>query len=356
MGTKSENLSYIKSQKENEIKNTQYDIVKNTNEDDSLNSNLESNSFGIKNHPKLIISDYTISPKMVEAGQNFDLSFTIYNTNDEHAAYNIKITLDQDSLDTNINPAGIDENNSLVSSGNIFTPVGSSNSFYTSAIYAGNVSYKSSKMNVLPNAKAGSYKIKVLLEYEDYLGNEYTSKETIGIPVVQKAEITTDDIVHDDLIKDQASSFDMNIYNTGKDNLSRFMLTVEGDGFTTEDSTHFIGNFASGSSDNFSFNLTPTKEGPLNGKIIITYEDSTGKTHKEEKEFNAQVEKMATSDENGNPIDPVTGQVIVEEGAFSSIPTPVFLLIPLIILAIIIVLIKKRKKKKDEKDLYIDEN
>ena len=49
----------------------------------------------IRNQPKLIISDYELNPKIVQAGEDFDLSFTLYNTNNENTIYNLKVTLEQ---------------------------------------------------------------------------------------------------------------------------------------------------------------------------------------------------------------------------------------------------------------------
>lgn len=318
---------------------------------------------GIKNQPKLIISSYSLSPKMVEAGENFDLALTLYNTNNTNTIYNLKVSLDQNLQSQ---PAGADgDNNALVSDGSVFSPVNSSNTFYTAAIYPWNYVTKNIKMNVLPNAKAGSYVMGVTLEYEDYLGNQYTTTESIGIPVVQKAQVTTGEInVDETLAVGAPTSVSMNIYNTGKDNLSTFMMKVVGKGFTVDEDTHFIGNFASGATENYSFNITPTEEGEIEGKIILTYEDSTGKEHKEEKEFKEEVEADQMGemfDEDGNPIsiDPETGEPITEEPTDdSSFLTSPFTWIGLVaIIVIIIVLVKhKKKKKKSEEELTIDED
>lgn len=315
----------------------------------------------MRNKPKLIISGYELSPKMVEAGEDFDLSINLYNTNNENTIYNLKISLDQN---LQAQPQGAPgENNALVSDGSIFTPVDSSNTFYTAAIYPWNYTTKNIRMNVLPNAKAGSYVMGVNLEYEDYLGNQYTTTEYIGIPVVQKARVTTGEInIEDQLIQGQPTAVSMNIYNTGKDNLSTFIMKVDGEGFSVDEATHFIGNFAAGAQDTFSFNITPEKEGKINGKITIAYEDSTGKGHVEEKKFSKQVEAMGEDqmlDENGNPIttDPETGEMIGGENPSPSLAKPILTGLGLLVLVIIIVaLVKKRRKKKKDEELTIDED
>lgn len=328
--------------------------------DDSIGGEISGQ---MKNQPKLIISSYSLKPKMVEAGTNFDLAITLYNTNNQNTIYNLKVSLDQ-NLQSQPNGDG-GENNALVSDGSVFSPVDSSNTFYTSAIYPWNYVTKNIRMNVLPNAKAGSYVMGVTLEYEDYLGNQYRTTESIGIPVVQKAQITSGDInIDEGIAVGMPTSVSMNLYNTGKDNLSTLMMKVVGEGFTVDEDTHFVGNFASGATENYSFTITPTEEGDINGKVIITYEDSTGKEHTEERKFEKEVEADQGGqalDENGNPIelDPNTGEPIMEEpvgGPMSvlSSPFPWIGLVALILLIIFIV--KRKKKKKNEEELTIDED
>lgn len=239
----------------------------------------------------------------------------------------------------------------------------SSNTFYTAAIYPWNYVTKYIRMNVLPNAKAGSYVMGVTLEYEDYLGNQYKTTESIGIPVVQKAQVTSGEIKIDEgLAVGMPTSVSLNLYNTGKDNLSTLMMKVVGEGFNVDDDTHFVGNFASGATENYSFSITPTGEGDINGKIIITYEDSTGKEHKEERKFEKQVEegmKEPALDEKGNPIDPITGESIIQEpvgGPMSVLTSPITWIGLVALIVIVLVVAKHKKKKKTEEELTIDED
>ncbi|MDD7305523.1 MAG: hypothetical protein PUG67_02935 [Peptoniphilaceae bacterium] len=324
----------------------------------------DTSTVQMRNQPKLIISSYTLNPKMVEAGNNFDLALTLYNTNNTNTVYNLKVSIEQNGQGQSSGQGG--ENNALVSDGSVFSPVNSSNTFYTAAIYPWNYVTKNIKMNVLPNAKAGSYVMGVTLEYEDYLGNQYRTTESIGIPVVQKAQVTSGEInIDEGLAVGTPTAVSMNVYNTGKDNLSTFMMKVVGKGFTVDEDTHFVGNFASGATENYSFNITPTDKGPIEGKVILTYEDSTGKEHKEEKTFKKEVEEEQqgpTLDENGNPIeiDPETGEPITEQAADgpTSFLTSPFTWIGLVVLIVIIILVvsHKKKKKKKEEELTIDED
>lgn len=328
----------------------------------NYSENTENNTQGtgqvMKNQPKLIISSYEISPKIPKAGDNFDLSITLYNTNYENGVYNLKMTLDQSLEDAPATNSG--ENSPLSTQGTVFVPVDSSNTFYSQAIYPWQTTTKDITLNVLPNAPAGNYIMNVLLEYEDADGNQYEEKENIGIAVVQKSEITTSEINFDgDAMANSPTGVSMDIYNTGKDNLSTMMVKIEGDGFTTENDSYFIGNLQAGEQESFQATITPEKEGELTGKIIISYEDSTGQTHKEEKEFKTEVsaEMAQDVDENGNPIDPETGE-IMEVPQDSSPMTSKFLIGGIILVIIIIIMLvrhKKKKNKQKEEELTIDE-
>lgn len=345
----------------NENKETEVMMANEAGGDGSAGSTGGDISGQMKNQPKLIISSYSLKPKMVEAGNDFDLAISLYNTNNENTIYNLKVSLDQNLQAQPGGPSG--DNNALVSDGSVFSPVDSSNTFYTAAIYPWNYVTKYIRMNVLPNAKAGSYVMGVTLEYEDYLGNQYKTTESIGIPVVQKAQITSGEIkIDENLTVGMPTSVSLNLYNTGKDNLSTLMMKVEGEGFKVDDDTHFVGNFASGATENYSFSITPTGEGDVNGKIIITYEDSTGKEHKEERKFEKQVEEGMQEpalDENGNPIDPNTGEPITEQpvdGPMSVLTSPITWIGLVALIVIIIVVVKRKNKKKNEEELTIDED
>lgn len=333
--------------------NTQYETV--SNNEIAEENNSENTQSAIRNQPKLIISDYDLSPSMVEAGKDFNLSFTLYNTNSENAIYNLKVTIDQTLAAA---PQTSGQNNAnLTSDGSVFTPIGRSNTFYVASLYPWEWTTKYIDMNVLPNANPGSYVVNLTMEYEDYWGNQYKTQESIGIPVTQQASVNFGKVKMDDISIGVPNSVSVNLYNTGKDNLNTVMCRVKGDGFSVDEDERFIGNFNAGSQETFSFNLTPEKEGKIKGKIEITYKDSTGKEHTDVKDFEKEVSQ--NFDQEGM-IDPQTGEMIGEAPVDNSpsLVTSPFLWIGLLVLvALIIALIrKKRKSKKDEELIISDED
>lgn len=333
--------------------NTQYETV--SNNEIAEENNSENTQSAIRNQPKLIISDYDLSPSMVEAGKDFNLSFTLYNTNNENAIYNLKVTIDQTLAAA---PQTSGQNNAnLTSDGSVFTPIGRSNTFYVASLYPWEWTTKYIDMNVLPNANPGSYVVNLTMEYEDYWGNQYKTQESIGIPVTQEASVNFGKVKMDDISMGVPNSVSVNLYNTGKDNLNTVMCRVKGDGFSVDEDERFIGNFNAGSQETFSFNLTPEKEGKIKGKIEITYKDSTGKDHTDVKDFEKEVSQ--SFDQEGM-IDPQTGEMIGEDPVDNSpslVASPFLWIGLLVLLALIIALIrKKRKSKKDEELIISDED
>lgn len=333
--------------------NTQYETV--SNNEIAEENNSENTQSAIRNQPKLIISDYDLSPSMVEAGKDFNLSFTLYNTNSENAIYNLKVTIDQTLAAA---PQTSGQNNAnLTSDGSVFTPIGRSNTFYVASLYPWEWTTKYIDMNVLPNANPGSYVVNLTMEYEDYWGNQYKTQESIGIPVTQEASVNFGKVKMDEISMGVPNSVSVNLYNTGKDNLNTVMCRVKGDGFSVDEDERFIGNFNAGNQETFSFNLTPEKEGKIKGKIEITYKDSTGKEHIDVKDFEKEVSQ--SFDQEGM-IDPQTGEMIGEDPIDNSpslMASPFLWIGLLVLVALIIALIrKKRKSKKDEELIISDED
>lgn len=316
-----------------------------TNDTSNSNSNIVSEGGGetsnpsVKNKPKLIIDNYSLQPKMVEAGKEFTLNMSFYNTNATYSVRNIKISLNNETGGSGTNGQNV--------GGSVFIPVGSSNTFYISSIAPGKTASKSIKMSVVPNAQAQNYVITANFEYEDKNGNEFTANEIIGIPVVQQAKVSFGEITTNPGMAGEPATVDMDFFNTGKDTLTNFMISVQGDGFSLDNGgNYFVGNFAPGASDHFSSTIIPTESGTAKGKLVITYEDSTGETHTEEKDFSVEAQQM---DEGTTVPDEEMDQ---GTGSMGALP---FILGGLLIIAIITTIIvkKKRDKKKKGSDLQL---
>lgn len=328
-------------------------------ENGSGGNTLGGETVVIKNKPKLIISNYKLNPEMPKAGEAFTIDLTFYNTNGEKAVRNIKISLNGAEASTGANgqPTG----------GSVFSPVNSSNTFYIPEIYAGDTASKEITLKVVPNAQAQNYAITVNFEYEDRQGNEFTASEIIGIPVVQQAKILYGDVAVAESFVGSPTTVGLDFYNTGKDSLTTFMVSVEGDGFQVVDSPrYFVGNFAPGASDHYSVDIIPMQAGPVEGRLLVSYEDSTGKQHTDEQKFQFEATEMAFDESeiqvdpetgfvidpvSGKPIDPTTGQPVDQNNLLTN---PLLWVGIAVVVLVVTLLLRRRSKKKNEEDLTID--
>ena len=147
--------------------------------------------------------------------------------------------------------------------------------------------------------------VTVAMSYEDSSGGTYTASDIISIPVIQETRLVIDDILDPGyLTADQMGYLNVNYYNMGKTQLSNLRVTAEGD-FTVEGSaTMYVGNMTSGKSDYYSINFFPNGPGPLNGKVIFTFEDAAGDEQIIEKPFTFQVGEAMVWEEDPNMPQP----------------------------------------------------
>lgn len=325
----------------------------------------------VANKPKLIISNYKLTPEMPKAGEEFTMNLTFYNTNSVKSVRNIKISLNGSEIGQTAEGKS--------ASGSVFSPVNSSNTFYIKKIMPGKTNEKEIKLKTVPNAVAQNYTMNISFEYEDIEGNEFTATEVIGIPVVQTSEVLLGEakvggeMGSENLQVGAPVPIDLDFYNTGKDTLTNFMVTIEGQGFRIEESPrYFVGNFAPGSSDHYSASITAEEAGKIQGNIVITYEDSAGESHRKEMPIQATLTDTVASVPDGFEIDPETGNLInhttgetldpvtmmpVEAGKSGKLPfSPLWLVLVgcVLILGIVLFFRHRHKKTIREQELEID--
>lgn len=306
---------------------------------DTGGPSYEENNEG-KNKPKLIISKYTVEPAMPRAGESFTMTLSFLNTNYEKSCRNIKIFLTTDGAASS--------DNAGVASGGVFSPVGSSNTFYIDYIAPGETKEKSITFFTMPTAVSKTYTMTANFEYEDYLGNELKATELIGIPIVQISKVQVDEPVLSAMGPGGPVMVDVNFYNTGRDNLSNFMVSVEGEGFTSDQQRYFVGNFQTGSSDSFSTTLYFQTSGEYKGKIVLTYEDSTGSPHKIEKEFSGFYEQQEFPNMDNFPPIENPGNSFLSKNMLI-----IGGVLAVLLIGVLLFLRRKRKmKKQEELDLH----
>lgn len=221
--------------------------------------------------PKIIINSYRFEPVVVRAGERFSLEMSFLNTSSTRTVNNIKVYL------TGIDS---DEEGKIV-----FTPVGSSNTFYIDSIGSKGVSGQSMIMYTIPDAEPRTYTVTANLEYQDEDGKEYEATELIGIPVIQQSQLSAGEIsLPPEAFIGEPVPLSVEFYNTGKTKLGNLMVRVEGD-FDIQEKQLYIGNFESGAYDYFESSIIPTATGAVDGKLIFTYDDPSGEPQEYVREF-----------------------------------------------------------------------
>lgn len=296
--------------------------------------------------PKIIISEYSSDPGMVKAGENFTLHMAFLNTSKLKAVQNMKITL-------------VVNETSEETGGSVFTPVQSSNTFYIDKLEPGETSEKQMVMYTIPDAKAKTYVVKAIFEYEyEENGQLKTNnmEDVFGIPVIQPAKLeVTDVIVFEPAFVGEPVYISSEFYNMGRVKLSNLMIKVEGD-FDTRESNYFVGNFDIGYSDYYEASITPLHPGETTGKLVYTFEDAAGEEHRIEKEF------TVNAMESEPVVNPFPGEFYPDDMGMNPMPgkTSKFPLIPVIIggvvLVGVIVLVIVLKRRKKRKEMMLDED
>lgn len=246
----------------------------------------DPNAKGTENSsvPKLIIAEYSFDPQIIEAGKPFHMYLKLYNTNAKKAVKNIKIFLTSDMQESATGSSDSQTQNSSSSSSSssnasVFTPVGSSNTFFIDSIGPGKQVDKEIVLTTVPDTAAKTYTVIANFEYEDAKANKYTATEQIGVPVVQQAKLEVGEIVPQSEFSAGAETpLSVDFYNTGKATLYNVMIKISGDDLKFDTPTYYKGNFAPGASDQFSCNVTPNSSGDKKLTLTFTFEDSTGKT------------------------------------------------------------------------------
>ncbi|MFI3174266.1 MAG: CARDB domain-containing protein [Bacillota bacterium] len=240
----------------------------NTTDDDTDSDTVVSK-------PQIVISKYESDPKIVMAGEEFDLQLVVSNQSKTTTVENIKMFL----------TLAEETSSSSELSGNVFIPVDSSNTFYFDEISPKGSVSKDLRLYVVPEAQPKTYTLTVNFEYEDGQGNTHQATELLGIRVKQVTELRVDEFTLPEMVD---AGMPLNVsfqyYNVGRVALSNVEIRVEGDVEAYAKNT-YIGNMDSGDSGYFDTSFTAYTPGEVPVDIVIAYEDSSGEVIEHRNEF-----------------------------------------------------------------------
>lgn len=294
--------------------------------------------------PQVIIENYTYGEEGtgVTGGSTFTLGMTLKNTSSSSAIENIKMVVTSAADET---------------TGGVFTPASSSNSFFIAKVGAGESFTESIDLTVKADAPPKSYGIDVEISYEAVIDGKresLTATERITIPVSQPDRFEVEDAQISSTVYVGDSAYcSVSYVNKGKSAIYNLSIAIEGTGFTTADANTYVGNVEAGNGDYFETTLNVTEPGTIDGKFIITYEDSAGKQTTVERPFTATVMEMDWGEpdpmEPMEPVDvepsmPLWGKILIIAGCV------------VVAGGIVIVVLRIRRKKRKAVPVFDDED
>ena len=294
--------------------------------------------------PQVIIESYTYGEEgtSVTGGSTFTLSMTLKNTSSSSAIENIKMVVSSAADET---------------TGGVFTPASSSNSFFIAKVGAGESFTESIDLTVKADAPPKSYGIDVEISYEAVIDGKresLTATERITIPVSQPDRFEVEDAQISSTVYVGDSAYcSVSYVNKGKSAIYNLSIAVEGTGFTTADANTYVGNVEAGNGDYFETSLNVTEPGTIDGKFIITYEDSAGTQTTLERPFTATVMEM----DWGEP-DPMEPMEPVDVEPAMPLWGKILIIVGCVVVAggIVVVVLRIRRKKKKAVPVFDDED
>ena len=297
---------------------------------------LQENKGG--KEPKVIIQRYNVDPSKVLAGNYVTLNLFVENTNNL-AVNNVSIQLDV--------PTETSSSGGTVSSGTVFSPVDSSNTFYIDRIDGKQTALKTISMYVDPNATAKTYVVPVNIKYESTDGTKYESSDNVNIPVTQESKI---EIISSNIPTmgnvGEPINVSMEFVNVGKVNLTNFKVRMEGDIPGKEENVFYLGTFNASESNEYSATIIPEEEGVLSGSVAMSYIDADNQEVSMEIPFSIEIGPAIDYGDMTEPMEPIP-----EPGLLDKLKQhwlPIVLGIVIVVQAIILIRIKRKAKAEEE--------
>ena len=309
----------------------------------SETANGENGAFA----PNIIIESYDFGNDFVIAGETFGLNVKLKNTSSDSVIENLKVTINgmPNTTDGSIT----------------FSTANSSNSFFFETLGVKASADISLDLLAKSDAVPNSYPVQLSFTYEYKSGGKrYQAApvtETITIPLQQEDRLTVNQPEYPNYAVNvgEMCYISTSLVNKGKSGVYNVTATVEGEGFTLNEKSYYIGNINSGSEEYYDVQLTPTMEGEIAGEIVITYEDANGSEKEQRKPFSFTAmqfnyEEMYPADDffvDPGMTDPMP---VPPEGGFNIVPVIIGAVVVIGVIVVIVIVVKKRKKKRELED------
>ena len=240
--------------------------------------------------PNIIIESYEFGGAYVTAGTQFPLSLVIKNVSSSAVIENLKVTISGSA--------------SAIDGSMAFSPANSSNSFFFEKLDTKQTETINIDLLAKSDAVPNSYPVEIAFSYEYSVGKQRFQAngnvETITIPLRQEDRLVVNEpeIPNWGVAVGEMITINTSLVNKGKSAVYNVTATVEGDGFSSETPSYYIGNINSGSEEYYDAKLTPFMDGDISGQLVFTYEDANGEA--KEKRIPFTFTAMSFSYDEGN--------------------------------------------------------
>ena len=309
---------------------------------DPVSAGGGSSGSGDGSVPRVIVTGFDTDPGTVKAGSNFKLVIHLKNTSKKTAVTNMLFDLQAPA-------SGTDE----AAEAPAFLPVSGSSSIYLDKIPADGTKDISIDLNSRADLIQKPYSITMTMKYEDGNAAQFEGESSLAIPVTQEArfEFSEIQIMPDTVAVYEEANITCNLYNLGRVKMYNVKARFEGSAIEGEE--QFIGNLESGATGTIDSIVTAVAESydESNCKLILTYEDDSGREYSVEQPFTmtvtaemepADMEMMTDMpEETGSPAGLIAAVVIIVAAA-----------------AVVTTVVLKRRKKKNrssEEEKLLDE-
>lgn len=249
-----------------------------------LNVQAKKEEETVPSRPKLMVTEFSIDRDVVKAGEEFDFTFKVYNTHNETAAKNIKVTVVSD----------------------LFSVTKGSNSFFVQKIAPEESEDIVINLKASAAAMTGSYPINIQMEYE-YDGMPASEANAGGVSVTEtkmllvkeNLRVSVENVMvggWDMPYANQTTQLSFSVYNMGKSALNNVYFTVEGDFMVANGSSYYYGTLQAGYPDYVEMDIIPLVSGEAVGTLTIHMEDSNG----DEETYTCDISGYIMDMESGN--------------------------------------------------------
>lgn len=181
---------------------------------------------GTSSQPKVFISNYTVTPLEVYAGEMFTVKVTVRNSSKTTAVKNMTVTYKSETAD--------------------MIPGAGTNTAYIDKIAKDSTADFEFTMEARADAKPGPQKITMSISYEDSSSAALTAEDEVTVQVRQRIRLEYDQPnISPQFYMGDSFSASLNLYNKGKNVLYNVTVAFDVPGMTP-DSSSFLGNMESG--------------------------------------------------------------------------------------------------------------